>query len=503
MGITQRQQPFFSPIGWAVVLVLFVGAGVAIWLSGGELFNPGPLSAQVQPDSTAKAAGGFVSHAAFESDCRQCHGPYQGVDAARCERCHTAVASESAQGTGVHGDPKIANIARCQACHSDHQGRDYDLLAAARQAFNHQNLNFSLVLHVRDYAQQPLARQCQTCHLANTYTVSTTACTACHGTHDQTFMSDHLPAFGADCLACHDGVDKMKGFDHSQTKFPLAGRHGQLACTGCHKSTVAVADTPSECAGCHAEPPAHAGMFGVGCATCHDSVAWTPAKMDNVVFDHARTGFALTSHVKDYDGSAFPCTKCHPGTVRVAVAGDPAFDQQVCLACHTRADAQFMADHTQKYGLNCVGCHDGTGNMKNFDHKTFFVLDGQHATLTCDQCHPNRQFKGTPKVCAGCHTEPTVHAGLFGTACAACHTSAGWTPARLTQHTFPLDHGGQGEVPCGTCHPNTYPAYTCYGCHDHVQAEIVNSHAERNISGDALNDCVACHAAGKGTEGRP
>jgi hypothetical protein len=25
----------------------------------------------------------------------------------------------------------------------------------------------------------------------------------------------------------------------------------------------------------------------------------------------------------------------------------------------------------------------------------------------------------------------------------------------------------------------------------------VNSHAERNISGNALNDCVACHATGK------
>ena len=162
-------------------------------------------------------------------------------------------------------------------------------------------------------------------------------CAACHGAHDQAFMSDYLAAFVADCLACHDGVDKMKGFDHSQTKFPLAGRHVQLACAGCHTSTMAVADTPSECAGCHNEPSAHARMFGVDCAACHAPVAWTPAKMNNVVFDHARTGFALTSHVKDYDGSAFPCIKCHPGTVRLAVAGASTFDQQVCMACHARA----------------------------------------------------------------------------------------------------------------------------------------------------------------------
>ena len=497
MGLMRRQQPFFSPLGCSAALLLIAGVVAAVLITGGDLMIPGPLSAQSQPDSGVKATGAFASHAAFESDCGQCHAPFQGIEAARCERCHTTVADERARGIGLHGTPQVTNVARCQACHPEHQGRDYKLLAAARQTFNHQNLKFSLALHVRDYAQQPLARQCQTCHVASTYAVSTEACTACHGAHDQAFMSDHSAAFGADCLACHDGVDKMKGFNHSQTKFPLTDRHEQAACAACHKPAVAVADTPTECVGCHAEPQVHAGMFGAGCATCHTPAAWAPAKVNNAVFDHTRTGFALTSHGKDFDGTAFPCTKCHPGAVRLVAAGASTFDQQVCVACHTRADSQFMTDHTQKYGSDCVSCHDGAGNMVNFDHKSFFVLDGQHAALKCDQCHANRQFKGTPKQCAGCHAEPKVHAGLFGADCAACHTSGAWTPARLTRHTFPLDHGGQGQVPCGTCHPDTYPAYTCYGCHDHVQTEIINSHAEKNIQGDQLSNCAACHASGR------
>jgi hypothetical protein len=503
MGLVKRQEPFFSTVGCGAALVLVVGVAVAVLVSGGELLNPGRLSAQVQPVSGNKAAGGFTSHAAFEQDCLQCHAPFRGVEAARCERCHTAVAGERAGSTGVHGNSKVANVARCQTCHLEHQGRDYNLLAAARLNFDHQVYRFSLIRHVRDYAQAPLAEACQRCHSDANAAASIAECTACHATHDQAFMNDHTTAFGQDCLACHDGLDKMKGFDHGRVQFALTSRHLQVACASCHKASVAVKDTPAECVGCHAEPPTHTGMFGTGCTTCHTPAAWAPAKVKGVLFDHKSTGFALTSHVKDFDASPFLCTKCHPSAITLASTRATTLDQQVCITCHTRADSAFMAGHTQKYGVNCVSCHDGAHNMDGFEHKNVFVLDGKHAQLTCDQCHPQQTFKGTPKACVGCHAEPKVHQGLFGTDCIACHTSTGWTPARLNRHTFPLDHGGQGEVPCATCHPDTYPAYTCYGCHDHVQDEITKTHAEKKIQGNALNACVACHATGKNSTDRP
>ncbi len=96
-----------------------------------------------------------------------------------------------------------------------------------------------------------------------------------------------------------------------------------------------------------------------------------------------------------------------------------------------------------------------------------------------------------------CHAEPEVHAGLFGTDCAACHSTAAWQPATLANHTFPLDHGKEGIVPCTTCHPNTYQEYTCYGCHKHEPAKMEKKHAEKNIVGARLLECAACHSDGK------
>ena len=167
-----------------------------------------------------------------------------------------------------------------------------------------------------------------------------------------------------------------------------------------------------------------------------------------------------------------------------------------------------MTQHIQERGAKCVNCHNGAGNMKDFDHNRVFVLDGQHAAVQCLTCHVEEKFRGTPKECAGCHQEPQIHAGLFGVDCAACHTTTAWAPAMLTQHTFPLDHGRrspsggeQGEITCATCHTNSYVTYTCYGCHEHDPAEIQRTHAQEDIAGERLNECAACHAAGHKEEG--
>jgi mono/diheme cytochrome c family protein len=103
--------------------------------------------------------------------------------------------------------------------------------------------------------------------------------------------------------------------------------------------------------------------------------------------------------------------------------------------------------------------------------------------------------------CVACHEEPQMHTGLFGIQCARCHTIDAWAPAYLTLHTFILDHGENVTKNCETCHPKNYPEYTCYGCHDHVEEEMVAIHLDEQIT-DIAN-CAMCHPTGvEGEAGR-
>ncbi len=341
MKASDRQHPLFSPVGCLTAVAIVVALAAAILVSGGAVFSPGPLTALA---ANGESINGFASHAEFENDCGQCHAPFRGVEAARCENCHANVTAERTTADGLHGGISVEEVARCEACHSDHKGRGFD-------------------------------------------------------TADVTLAN----------------------------------------------------------------------------------------------FDHAVTGFALTTHATLYDGTPFTCDSCHTG-------GKFALDlRQTCTDCHAQADAGFMAEHVQSFGEDCLGCHDGTGNLANFDH-SIFPLEGEHATVECAACHVDRVFKGTPSDCAACHAEPEIHAGLFDTDCAACHTVAAWSPAQFNMaHTFPLDHGEEGLLACSACHVTTFREYTCYECHE--QAEMIDKHVEEGISGQRLENCVECHATGREHEG--
>lgn len=106
---------------------------------------------------------------------------------------------------------------------------------------------------------------------------------------------------------------------------------------------------------------------------------------------------------------------------------------------------------------------------------------------------------GDPHECRACHEEPAVHADRFGLNCSRCHNLEAWKPALLNRHTFALDHGGDGKVACETCHTTTYSENTCYGCHDHTEADMETVHAELEI--DEIANCVSCHPTGEAGEG--
>ncbi|MFZ5916661.1 MAG: c-type cytochrome [Chloroflexota bacterium] len=111
------------------------------------------------------------------------------------------------------------------------------------------------------------------------------------------------------------------------------------------------------------------------------------------------------------------------------------------------------------------------------------------------------QGEADPHECRACHEEPAVHASRFGLNCARCHTLVSWRPALLTRHVFDLEHGGTGQIPCQTCHTESYSFNTCYGCHDHDPEQVVASHAEEGITMAEIEPCDRCHPTGAAGEG--
>lgn len=287
---------------------------------------------------------------------------------------------------------------------------------------------------------------------------------------DESPFASHAE-FEDDCGACH------------------APWHGISAaqCETCHTN---VAEQRRGTAGLH-------GLLGdTGrCQECHTDHHGRTASLTQVstdIFDHAQTAFSLVRHETDYEGAPMACAECH-------MTGDFTRANVDCLSCHTAAEPSFMTEHTALFGQDCLACHDGLDGMADFEHATVFVLDGAHATVACASCHAAQQFQGTPRECAGCHEEPAVHAGLFGLDCVRCHTTSAWTPAELTAHIFPLDHGEEGPQACAVCHDQTYTTYTCYNCHEHDPAEIREEHLDEGFRD--FEDCVECHATGQKEEG--
>ena len=342
--------------------------------------------------------------------------------------------------------------------------------------------------------------QCKYCHQPFTASQAE-SCMQCHeDIAEQINLQNGLHGVlsGVDsCRTCHSehkGRDfdmvkqALEKFDHNQTDFPLDGEHLSINCQDCHK--VNEFQISSTCSGCHSEPEVHVGLFLEDCVECHTTQTWDSVSWEGSEFDHASFDFQLTLHLFDYHGELMNCTNCHQsGTVEV--------DQMVCKNCHEQHDENFMNSHVNTFGMNCTDCHDGVDRMHNFNHDNVFVLDGAHFDVDCAACHQNQIFVGTPAECSACHAEPEIHAGSFGLNCSACHTTDAWQPATLKEHTFPLDHGEEGEIMCVTCHTTTYTQYTCESCHDSRDPEFLEEHDDDDIDQTNLMNCIECHWDGE------
>jgi hypothetical protein len=485
----RQRNNFLSPAGLALLVITLFGLGYSLWHDGGLIFSPGSVSAK---GLTGIAINGFTSHVDFEKTCSLCHQPLITSQDVLCMTCHTTVKDEINNQVGLHS--RIDSVESCSACHVDHRGRDFNPTLDSLGRFDHTITAFSLSRHQVNYDASLM--ECDACHdFTQGSKVPDQVCVDCHSQSGKIDLAQHAVDYGENCLGCHDGVDRMRTFDHNQTAYQLEGQHMQVACVSCHKNGQ-YKGTTTVCQACHAEPSVHAGEYSSSCVDCHTPQTWQTAILEDKPFNHElQTRFSLAHHSVDYLDAPITCLNCHPD-------GTQTTTTSVCSTCHTDHAPAFMVSHDGQYGADCLNCHDGVDRLSQFDHNAVYPLEGRHAEIECAACHVNKIYRGTPQECVTCHTEPKIHAGYFGLQCQDCHSIAAWAPADLRIHTFPLDHGGQGESACIVCHPGKYVEYTCYGCHAHQVNTNMDSHVAAGISIQDLPDCVRCHATGLKDETR-
>ncbi len=432
----------------ATILTGLIIAGV-ILTQGGVLFSPGALNAQ-----SGSPLGGMTSHAALSGQCKACHSaPWESAAMAdRCVACHTDVAMQRQDAATLHGvllqsAPGIA----CRACHPEHNGPDAPLTVLDESLFPHQSLGYSLEGHLRKTDGTSFG--CRDCHRSNFTSFDQAICVTCHQQINASYMQEHIQTFGADCLACHDGVDTYgSNFDHGRFIFPLVGKHAAVLCSQCHMDARSIADlqaAPQDCFSCHLQDDPHEGRFGVNCGVCHTPNGWIPAE-----FDHTLASFQLEGKHAEV-----ACEACHVNNIFKSTPTD-------CYSCHSQDD-----QHQGQFGRDCGLCHTPAGWLPAiFDHSlAAFPLTGKHIEVACEACHVNNIFKGTPIDCYSCHSQNDPHQGQFGRECGACHTTSDWLPATFdhSKSTFPLT-GAHVNVACAQCHVNNVFKGTptdCNSCH--------------------------------------
>lgn len=401
-------------------------------------------------------------HAGIETDCKQCHMRFdKSAQVALCNACHTEVADDISRKRGRHGRLEERE---CRVCHTDHRGRHAIIAPLDVKKFDHRLTDFEL----KDGHARPEVT-CGHCHQPGAkFREAPDACMACHKKDDT-----HQGALGVQCASCHTERDwQQVRFDHGTTVFPLAGKHAEIACKGCH-SDPRFKGAPSACVACHKKDDTHKTRFGVKCETCHVDGDWKTLR-----FDHARdTGYPLRGkHAQT------ACAGCHKGFLYQEET------PTACVACHQSDDR-----HKGRFGSKCETCHvEKDWRTVIFDHgrQTRYPLLGKHLTVQCVACHKGLMYKDkTDSRCYACHQKDDTHKGQQGRSCAECHNERAWNVTRFDHDLtkFPL-LAKHKLAKCKDCHH----AYTykdaqvaCIACH------LKDDQHKRRLG----PDCGQCHNA--------
>lgn len=330
----------------------------------------------------------------------------------------------------------------------------------------------------------------------------------CETCHKSPHKNEFSPAMLAKkCTECHttEGwkLDKnRKDFKHTETRFPLTGKHTQVSCKECHEVNKKQVFRFSSkdlkfCIDCHKTP--HTEQFdkkfnSQSCAECHSTERWEK----QLKFDHNQTSFKLRdAHAK------LNCVDCHKET-------DKRFDNKTksamhqfvftdltkkgCVTCH--ADY-----HVGQLGSNCARCHsEKSWKTTSFDHNvdSQYPLKDKHKTVKCADCHrtaanryvvfaskkmPVILYKPVSTRCGDCHRDP--HKGTLGTGCADCHSERGWKVTKNFHENFTL-HGTHYTLSCAECHKEGRKL-------SGLSENCIICHQKDDVHSGSLPKCSECH----------
>ncbi len=417
-------------------------------------------------------------------------GSHKDVSCAKCHaksKFNLPFAKPDACGnSGCHDSPHtnhLFNKTSCELCHSP------TFKTLKQQNFDHdERTKF-------DLGQAHNKMKCYECHTKAVGEAKPSgACEQCHAKDNK--HGNRFSEFGepSKCGVCHPSVNwKPSAFNHTKNgNFALSGKHAQVNCRACHRgkgpAEFEKLGPKEECMGCHQHKVVHDKKFKNGqCLECHFKPGTIEVKREDMVkvYHGPRSNFPLLKAHK-----TVACAECHPGGKFTPPPSKECGDQ-----CHKDSL------HKGSLGEECSRCHvSGTwaGLAFTHDEDTKWPLKGEHKKNKCEDCHPTREFTGTPKNCSaqGCHADDDVHKGRLGDKCERCHLETGDNKFNHnTMSKFSLD-GKHLNVRCSDCHPSqTFKPRpsNCAGCHP-----------EPNIhKGQYGAECEQCHNTKTFTDIKP
>ncbi len=471
-----------SVIATAFILLMFVTDGFA----------------QLSPGDLSEAH----SHLEGMSHCTDCHTFGEKVSNDKCLACHKNLKSRIDQNKGYHSSKEVSGK-ECIICHSDHHGRKFEMIRFDKDKFDHELTGYELIgAHKK--------KDCKDCHKKDfivnkevknkqyTYQGLTTDCLPCHTDYHQKTMS-------SDCKKCHD-FNKFKlapGFDHTNTKFNLVGKHQDVTCIKCHKVTTLNGKQFQEfagvkfesCTNCHKD--VHNNKFGQNCTKCHSEQSFHVI-IGMSSFDHNKTRFKLEAKHQSVD-----CKKCHKNKLT-----DPISHKR-CSDCHK----DFHKGQFVKSGQNpdCLECHtpDGfVGSSFTIDRhaKTEFPLMGAHLATPCFVCHKKDNiwnFGSMGTNCTSCHTnihETTIDKKYYPEdQCKSCHTENTWVEVNFDHSKTEYELlGAHKNQSCRACHFKPTPDGSAYTQQfNNLTSNCTECHIDKHFGQfekDNVTDCFFCHS---------
>lgn len=234
----------------------------------------------------------------------------------------------------------------------------------------------------------------------------------------------------------------------------------------------------NKCLSCHT---IFSGIASDKCISCH--------KLSDIGKDSLQGNDSTGNKVKSLFHqhlAAQECTSCHTDhkgirpVLLISSFKHEMLSQSIlvnCTSCHNKPDDKLHNQVT----ANCGSCHSFSGwkSAGTFNHDMILGTDKNN--------------------CTSCHQKPAdAYHRSFTTGCNRCHGTSKWVPSTFDHSSyFQLDQNHTAS--CNTCHStNNFITYTCYGCHEHSESNILSKHNEEGIYN--ITNCASCHKSGNEDE---